>query len=263
MPLMEPDPPTTRPRGCGIRRPLRCACGTVSKRQFRRGVAIAAATSAGVLISGCPIAPPGLEHADPHFRVLRQATRKHATGRARTDDDVVKGARGGHRASTGRRRVRCPRAAASAIRLSIVVMRPVMSPTKLMSRSGSTQKIVVPAPCAPKVPGEPRVPNMRGAHLRAAYRKSQPEIRRRSDAAGRADGIGVELVGLVAGPDRACALDQCARDDAAARPGSHRRAASRQSASCRPRSTRTRPRASRPPPPRRRRWDPGCCVPNG
>ncbi len=29
MPLIEPEPPSTRPRGCGIRRPSAAACGAV------------------------------------------------------------------------------------------------------------------------------------------------------------------------------------------------------------------------------------------
>ncbi len=44
MPLIAPDPPITRPRGTPILRPAIPGCGTVSKRQFRDLVPMAAAT---------------------------------------------------------------------------------------------------------------------------------------------------------------------------------------------------------------------------
>ena len=81
MPLMEPEPPTTLPRGCGMRRPLSCGCGTVSKRQFRRAVAMAGATMAGVLTKRMALAAAGLEHADrgsPDPRPVRPASTQPA-----------------------------------------------------------------------------------------------------------------------------------------------------------------------------------------
>src|SRR6185436_2962142 len=58
MPLIEPDPPTTRPRGSGMRRELRFACGAVMKRQFSCGRAMAAPTVAGIPMNGWRSSPP-------------------------------------------------------------------------------------------------------------------------------------------------------------------------------------------------------------
>jgi len=58
MPLIEPDPPSTRPRGTGMRRPSMPGCGSVAKRQLRWLVPIAAATAAGTLMKGWLSRPP-------------------------------------------------------------------------------------------------------------------------------------------------------------------------------------------------------------
>ena len=58
MPLIEPEPPSTLPRGTGIRRPSSFGCGVVVNPQFRRFVAIAAPTSAGAWMKGWLSSPP-------------------------------------------------------------------------------------------------------------------------------------------------------------------------------------------------------------
>src|SRR5687768_5881691 len=52
MPLIEPVPPITRPRGNSTGRPLRCSCGTVDSPQPNFGLMIAAPTAAGISMNG-------------------------------------------------------------------------------------------------------------------------------------------------------------------------------------------------------------------
>src|SRR5688572_21486781 len=48
MPLIDPVPPITRPRGRGTCRPLRFCCGTVDRPHPNFGLMIAAPTAAGI-----------------------------------------------------------------------------------------------------------------------------------------------------------------------------------------------------------------------
>ena len=52
MPLIEPVPPITRPRGSGTRRPCRCGCGTVESPQPNFWLMIAQPTAAGIRMNG-------------------------------------------------------------------------------------------------------------------------------------------------------------------------------------------------------------------
>ncbi len=52
MPLIEPVPPITRPRGSGTRRPFKLGCGTVERPQPNFGLMIAAPTAAGIRMNG-------------------------------------------------------------------------------------------------------------------------------------------------------------------------------------------------------------------
>ena len=58
MPLIDPEPPITRPRGSGTRRPSRCCCGTVVKPQPNFGLMIAQPTAAGIVTNGWRSEPP-------------------------------------------------------------------------------------------------------------------------------------------------------------------------------------------------------------
>ena len=58
MPLIEPEPPSTRPRGTGMERPFMPGWGTVEKRQLSFAVPMAAATPAGILMKGWLSLPP-------------------------------------------------------------------------------------------------------------------------------------------------------------------------------------------------------------
>jgi hypothetical protein len=58
MPLIEPEPPMTRPRGNGMRRWSSAACGSVMNRQLSERCAMAAPTSAGTWMKGWRSQPP-------------------------------------------------------------------------------------------------------------------------------------------------------------------------------------------------------------
>ena len=113
-----------------------------------------------------------------------ERAREHATGGSGTDDDVIKRAvvrHGDFCTATGRRRARCPRGAAT----HQVIDRghqPVISPTKLISRSGQSRTSWCRRRAHRKCPP---IPGFRtcGAHLRTAHRKTQADVGRGRDAA--------------------------------------------------------------------------------
>ncbi len=89
MPLIEPEPPTTRPRGTGIERPAMPGCGTVAKRQLVASRPIAAATKLGMWMNGWLSCPPASMHAGRRAGILAQPRRHAGPRRARPDDDKI------------------------------------------------------------------------------------------------------------------------------------------------------------------------------
>ena len=100
------------------------------------------------------IFPTCLEEADRVPAILRQPGREHAAGGAGAHDHEVERVRHHTAADTAMSESRCQRSM-----LTSEFMTPVARPTNVMSSSGSTQKIVVPAPCWPNVSREVSVPN--------------------------------------------------------------------------------------------------------
>jgi len=89
MPLIEPEPPITCPRGTGMRRSFELGCGAVRKRQLSCGRPIAAATKAGTCMNGCESSPPASDETHRVVAVLAQPRGKHTARGARADDDEV------------------------------------------------------------------------------------------------------------------------------------------------------------------------------
>ena len=123
------------------------------KRQFSDGRAIAAPTVAGTWMNGWRSSPPASSRQTELLRILRQSGREHAAGGAGANDDEVECVGHHTAAETAMSDRRCQRSMFTS-----EFMTPVARPTKVMSSSGSTQKIVVPAPCWPNVSGEVSVP---------------------------------------------------------------------------------------------------------
>ncbi len=96
----------------------------------------------GNMDEGMAIFAARLEETDRVARIFGQSGREHAAGGAGAHDHEVE--RVGHHtaADTAMSERRCQRS-----RFTSEFMTPVLRPTKVMSSSGSTQKIVVPAPC--------------------------------------------------------------------------------------------------------------------
>src|SRR5262245_66374483 len=76
MPLIDPVPPITRPRGSGTRRPFKAGWGTVERPQPNFGLMIAHPTAAGTAMNGWRFEPPA---SIKHTRLRVSSDRRAAS----------------------------------------------------------------------------------------------------------------------------------------------------------------------------------------
>ncbi len=89
MPLIDEEPPITRPRGTPSTRPFRCGSGSLRYPQVIAGSRNARSRPSGSSDQEAIVAAAGLDQQHANLGIRAQSIREHAAGRAGADDDVV------------------------------------------------------------------------------------------------------------------------------------------------------------------------------
>src|SRR6185295_15062636 len=216
MPLIEPDPPTTRPRGSGMRRLSSLGCGAVMNRQFRCGRAMAAPTVAGIWMNGWRASPPASsKHTELRASSDRRAARTHPAVPAPTTTKS-KELSMFNSGPSRRRRHRDVRQALPALDVHVAVHHAGSQADerhvqfRIHPEDGRAGAVVAESLWR----GERA--EQRVAHARAAQRKAKTDVGRQHFPAARLEDLAIQLVGFVAGPAAMRTRDHGRRENARA-----------------------------------------------